>query len=63
VLDLNERHVAVLSPMGAGRLVELLGWTDQALVLDVDGSVAGFVLTFAAGTAYDSDNYRWFTER
>jgi predicted GNAT superfamily acetyltransferase len=29
----------------------------------VDGAFAGFVVTFAPGTAYDSENYRWFTGR
>jgi len=32
-------------------------------VLDVDGAFAGFVITFAPGAAYDSENYRWFSGR
>ena len=51
VLALNERHV------------ELLGLADRAAVIEHGGGFAGFVLTFRSGTAYDSVNYRWFTER
>lgn len=63
VLDLNERNVALLAPMDQARLVQLLGWADRADVVTVEGAPAGFVLTFPPGTAYDSENYGWFTER
>lgn len=59
VLDLNARHVDLLSPLGQHRLDTLLGWAHQALVAEVDGARAGFVLTFAPGTPYDS---RWYAE-
>lgn len=62
VLDLNARNVALLAPMDEGRLTQLLAWADRADVVVVEGEVAGFVLTFAPGTAYDSQNYRWFGE-
>jgi uncharacterized protein len=65
VLELNARNVELLAPMGEQRLQQLLGWTDRADVIEsgtVPGEVAGFVFTFAAGTAYDSANYRWFSE-
>ncbi len=45
------------------RLEELRGWADRFDVVDVDGAFAGFVVTFGPGTAYDSENYRWFTAR
>jgi uncharacterized protein len=32
-------------------------------VLEADGAFAGFVVTFAPGTPYDSENYRWFADR
>ena len=63
VLAWNHDHVDLLAPMDEGRLRTLLGWADLGCVIgDADRDV-GFVLTFAAGTAYDSANYRWFTER
>jgi uncharacterized protein len=63
VLDLNERNVVWLAPLDRARLDRLRGWADRFDVLESDGEVAGFVITFAAGTPYDSENYRWFTER
>lgn len=63
VLELNERNVEALAPIDRGRLVELRGSADRFDVVDVGGEFAGFVVTFAAGTSYDSDNYRWFTDR
>lgn len=63
VLDLNERNVELLAPMDQARLAQLLGWADRADVVTVAGVPAGFVLTFPPGTAYDSENYGWFTAR
>lgn len=62
VLDLNARNVELLAPMDEARLSQLLGWTHRADTILSDGEIAGFVLTFAPGTAYDSANYRWFGE-
>ncbi len=63
VLDLNERDVHLLAPMDAARLDQLRGWAERADVIDVEGQVAGFVLTFGPGSDYDSENYRWHAER
>lgn len=63
VLDLNQRNVEALAPMDRARLLELDQIADRFDVVDVDGEFGGFVVTFAPGTAYDSENYRWFTER
>ena len=63
VLTLNERNVVKLAAMDEARLHELRELADRFDVLDVDGAFAGFVITFAPGSAYDSENYRWFTER
>lgn len=63
VLALNEADVHLLAPMDEARLDELLGWAERGDVVDVGGVVAGFVLTIRPGSPYDSENYRWFTER
>ncbi|GAB3652120.1 GNAT family N-acetyltransferase [Nocardioides korecus] len=60
VLALNERHVELTSPLSRERLLQLVGWADRACVVDVEGSFAGFVLTFASGSAYDGENFGWF---
>lgn len=62
VLQLNADHVDVLSPMDEERL-SMLARVGRVEVADVDGAVAGFVVTVPAGTTYDSELYRWFGER
>jgi uncharacterized protein len=63
VLTLNERNVVKLAPMDEARLQRLREEADRFDVVDVDGAFAGFVITFTSGTAYDSENYRWFSDR
>ena len=62
VLELNERHVELLSPLDETRLTALLAVAENASVIDADGAFAGFVITFAAGSAYDGENFSWFSE-
>lgn len=63
VLAWNAANVEVLSPLDDERLGTLLALSDLGCVVGLDGRDVGFVLTFAGGTAYDSENYRWFAER
>ena len=63
VLALNEANVEALAPMDEQRLGEIHRLADRFDVLEEDGDFAGFVVTFAAGAPYDSENYRWFSER
>ena len=63
VLALNESNVELLAPMDEARLIELLELADRALVIDAEGAFAGFVITFASGSAYDGENFAWFSER
>jgi predicted GNAT superfamily acetyltransferase len=63
VLALNEAEVEMLAPMDELRLRLLHDVAHQFAVIDVGGAFGGFVVTFAPGADYDSENYRWFTER
>lgn len=63
VLALNEANVVSLAPMDRDRLLQMVGWADRFDVVDVGGEFAGFVVTFAPGSPYDSENYRWFAKR
>lgn len=63
VLAWNTAHVELLSPLSEERLDALLGWCDLGCVITTDDHDGGFVLTFAAGSAYDSENFRWFARR
>lgn len=59
VLALNQSHLDAVGPLDVGRQAWLMSLAD-CLIADVAGDVAGFVVTLAPGTAYDSANYRWF---
>jgi uncharacterized protein len=63
VLELNQRNIEALTPMDEPLLRQLARTADRFDVLEVDGQVAGFVVTLGPGTAYDSENYRWFDRR
>lgn len=63
ILELNKRNVVKLAPLDEPRLERFREWAARVDVVDVDGAFAGFVITFAAGSAYDSENFRWFAER
>ena len=63
VLALNERNVELLAPLDEARLSYLVEGADTAVVIDVDGEFAGFVLTFVSGAAYDGENFGWFSAR
>jgi uncharacterized protein len=63
VLALNERNVELLAPMDEEHLVALQSLADHAHAVEVDRRFAGFVITFASGAAYESENYAWFSER
>lgn len=60
VLALNQSRLDAVGPLDATRQAWLISLADACLVADVAGAVAGFVITIARGTAYDSPNYRWF---
>jgi predicted GNAT superfamily acetyltransferase len=63
VLTLNDRNVVKLAPMDEAKLHQYRDSADRFDVLDLDGAFAGFVITFAPGATYDSENYRWFSDR
>lgn len=63
VLTLNQGALDAVGPLNAERLASIVGLDGRALVAVDDGVVAGFVITVAAGTSYDSPNYRWFEQR
>lgn len=63
VLALNQGALEGVGFLDAGRLEWIVGLADLALVAEVDGQVAAFVITIAPDTTYDSPNYSWFEER
>ncbi len=63
LLELNAESVQMLSELDEQRLDFILSLAGRSLVAELDGEIAGFAIAIAQGTGYDSDNYRWFSER
>src|SRR4051812_45511257 len=63
VTSLNESHVPKVASADEARIAYLRHLADRFDVIEVDGRVAGLVVTFMPGSSYDSANYRWFSER
>lgn len=62
-LALNAEVSALTSPLDAAGLDRLLEGAIAAPALLEDGRLAGFLVGYAEGAAYDSPNYRWFAAR
>lgn len=63
ILQLNEESVHFLSPLTLARLESLHAEAAYHRVIDHDGKIAGFLLAFREGAAYDGSNYAWFAGR
>jgi predicted GNAT superfamily acetyltransferase len=63
VLEINEANVPEVGSVDAARMAFLLGESQIALGVDLDGTIAGFCLVMPSTVSYDSVNFRWFTER
>jgi uncharacterized protein len=63
ILSLNKTWEHFLSPLSEDRLRFLHQESSYHRVVEVDGSVAAFLLGFSQGSAYDSVNYLWFAQR
>ena len=63
VLALNEEVVHKLAPMDEAAYRWYLGTVEVSWAAEVDGAFAGFVLVLGPGHDYESENYRWFSER
>jgi len=63
IVDLNQGALEGVGPLDYESAALLVKQADQALVLDDDGDVAGFVITLPTGATYDSSRYEWFEDR
>lgn len=64
VVQLNQDALEGVGPLDNESLSLLVKMADQALVVAAaDGDIAGFVITVAPGTEYDSSRYRWFEDK
>jgi uncharacterized protein len=63
ILTLNAESVQHTSPMDEARLRDLAAAACYFRVVDIDGSVAGFLMAFRKGASYDGAIFRLFNER
>lgn len=63
VVEINQTALEGVGPLDREDLALLVKQADQALVLDDDGDIAGFVITLPTGATYDSSRYDWFENR
>ena len=60
IVHLNQNALEGVGPLDNESLSLLVKMSDQALVAEDDGDIAGFVITLPPGAEYDSSRYRWF---
>jgi predicted GNAT superfamily acetyltransferase len=63
VRAINEANVPEVGSADEDRLRFLIAESAIALVVVVEGAIAGFCLVLPLGSSYDSVNYRWFSSR
>ena len=63
ILALNDSEVQHTSAMDRARLQRLHDWSSYHKVALIDGTIVAFLLAMREGTAYDSENYRFFEAR
>ncbi len=63
VVDINQTALEGVGSLDREDLSLLVKQADQALVLDDEGNIAGFVITLPTGATYDSSRYDWFEKR
>ena len=62
IVHLNQNALEGVGPLDNESLSLLVKMSDQALVAEDDGDIAGFVITLPPGAEYDSSRYRWFED-
>ncbi len=63
IVHLNQNALEGVGPLDNESLSLLVKMSDQALVVEDDGDIAGFVITLPPGAEYDSSRYRWFEDK
>ncbi len=63
VLALNQGALEGVGTLDLERLEWIIGLADNALLVELEGHIAGFVITIAPRSSYDSINYGWFEAR
>ena len=62
VLKLNEQSLPAVNSLTMEKLQQMIANAACFLVVEVNQTFAGFVLTFFPDADYDSENLRWFNQ-
>lgn len=62
-LKLNNASTPAVTPCDETEIFDLLAMSDGSWVADDSGALAGLLIALAPGTPYDSQNYRWISDR
>jgi hypothetical protein len=62
LLRMNNAAVPAVNELTETEFAELVALCELAIVAEEDAEPTGFLLALAPGTAYDSENYRWFCD-
>ena len=63
IVHLNQNALEGVGRLDNESLSLLVKMSDQALVVEDEGDIAGFVITLPPGAEYDSSRYRWFEDK
>jgi len=63
IVDINQSALEGVGPLDYESAALLVKKADQAVVLDVEGDIAGFVITLPTGADHESSRYDWFEDR
>jgi uncharacterized protein len=63
IVELNQDALEGVGSLDYESAALLVKQSDQALVMEVEGDVAGFVITLPTGATYESSRYEWFEDR
>lgn len=63
VVELNNAAYPAVPIFDAQQMADLVALAAQAIVAEREGAVIGFLVTIGPDSAYDSENYVFFTER
>ena len=63
IVALNDSAYPAVPITSADAMRELLELADVAAAIERDGAIVGFVVTLGEGADYESENYRFFSER
>ncbi len=63
VIAMNNDFVPAVTLLDHKKLMELKDQAQYIWIIEFENSICGFSIILPPGASYDSDNYRWFSDR